>query len=374
MNALEKLTKHAADLAFELPDGTPVVKLGLIATLYFKEGYTAESKQRVAECFERFYKEFAPHLKGQYFGRYKKLTPSNFGKSCSHILATGPNEDVEWLLSSASTALEAAEYSISTLNSFEVHGDKVRSYLKLVMPWSFLSEPSGLERYQEWLVYLCNKVKAEHGYGGLSSILPFDYHSYMPTEFQLAQQYTGLEVDSMAHISTLKLIEHIKGINWFTVLGNTFTERLGGEDAIRHALNGHGDVEVQTYDQGLIIRAGEYPELGAKDDGLPAAYVAVNRVARPVRIPNPDQLHSYSPYGDCFDMESTARWYSRFDQKDSAPTSPARIEAGKRCPQTGYWFSPAQQNSRRYFTQGEIMPEFKDSPWGATIWYWASAT
>ncbi|GAD64941.1 hypothetical protein [Aquipseudomonas alcaligenes] len=56
MNALEKLTKHAADLAFELPDGTPVVKLGLIATLYFKEGYTAESKQRVAECFERFYK------------------------------------------------------------------------------------------------------------------------------------------------------------------------------------------------------------------------------------------------------------------------------------------------------------------------------
>ena len=165
MNALEKLTKHAADLAFELPDGTPVVKLGLIATLYFKEGYTAESKQRVAECFERFYKEFAPHLKGQYFGRYKKLTPSNFGKSCSHILATGPNEEVEWFLSSASTALEAAEYSISTLNSFEVHGDKVRSYLKLVMPWSFLSEPSGLERYQEWLVYLCNKVKAEHGYG-----------------------------------------------------------------------------------------------------------------------------------------------------------------------------------------------------------------
>ncbi|WP_373386866.1 DUF3396 domain-containing protein [Pseudomonas alcaligenes] len=374
MNALEKLTKHAPDLAFELPDGTPVVKLGLIATLYFKEGYTAESKQNVGKCFERFYAEFGTQLKLQVYRRDKKLTSSNFQKSLEQILATQPNEQYYWSLSSSTGMKDAPDFCLSALNSFEVHGDKVRSYLKLVIPWSFLSEPNGVERYREWLIYLCNQVKAEHGYGGLSSTLPYDYDGYMPIEYQLAQQYSGLEVDSMPFASSLELLDHIKGINWFTVLGNTYVERLGGEDAIRHALSGQSDVEVLTYDQGLIIRAGEYPELGAKDDGLPAAYVAVNRVVRPVRIPNPDQLHSYSPYGDCFEMESTARWYSRFDQEDSAPTSPARIEAGKRCPQTGYWFSPAQQNSRRHFTQGEIMPEFEDSPWGATLWYWSGAT
>ena len=54
--------------------------------------------------------------------------------------------------------------------------------------------------------------------------------------------------------------------------------------------------------------------------------------------------------------------------------TPGPIHAGQPCPHTGYWFSPAQHNSRRHFTQGEIMPEFKDSPWGATIWYWSSAT
>ena len=54
--------------------------------------------------------------------------------------------------------------------------------------------------------------------------------------------------------------------------------------------------------------------------------------------------------------------------------TPGPIQAGLSCPHTGYWFSPAQHNSRRYFTQGEIMPEFKGSPWGATIWYWSSAT
>ena len=374
MNALEKLTERAPDLAFELPDGTPVVKLGLIATLYFKEGYTAERKCRVVECFERFYEEFQPQLKWQAGERFHKLSQASFEKQRDFIVRSGPNEQYEWHISSANNEKESRDYSLQSMNSFEVHGDQKRSYIKLVFPWSLLLESDGLAHYQQWLAYLCNQVEAEHGYGGLSSILPYDYDSYMPTEYQLAQQYSGLEVDTFAYSMGRELQEHIKGVNWFTVLGNTYVERLGGEDAIRHALSGHGDVDVQPYDHGLIIRAGMYPELGAQEDGPPAAYVAVNKVVRPVRIPNPDQLHSYSPYGDCFDMESTARWYARFDQEDSVPTTPVRIEAGQPCTRAGYWFSPAQANSRRHFTQGEIMPEFKDSPWGATIWYWASAT
>ncbi|TXI29819.1 MAG: DUF1911 domain-containing protein [Aquipseudomonas alcaligenes] len=54
--------------------------------------------------------------------------------------------------------------------------------------------------------------------------------------------------------------------------------------------------------------------------------------------------------------------------------TPGPVHAGQPCTHTGYWFSPAQHSSRRHFTQGDIMPEFKDSPWGATIWYWTSAT
>lgn len=372
MNALEKLKERAPDLEFELPDGTPVVKLGLIVTLYFKEGYTTESKQKVMECFTRFHQEFGVHLKGHFQERYKKLTPSSFERTRDKILTTEPNEQYEWHLSSAPNAKEAEGYSLSTLNSFEIHGEKKRSYIKLVMPWAVLNEPKGSERYQEWLVYLCNQVTAEHGYGGLSSILPYDYDSYMPTEYQLAQQFSGLEVDSMPHASKSELLEHIKGVNWYTVLGNTCVERLGGEEAIRHALSGRGDIEVSNYDHGLIIRAGQYPELGAVEDGPPAAYVAVNKIVKPVRIPNPDQLHSYSPYGDCFDEESTARWYSRFDQPESSQAIPERIPAGQPCTHAGYWFTPAQANSRRYFAQGEIMPRFEQSDWGETLWYWSA--
>lgn len=371
MNALEKLTKQAPDLVFELPDNTPVVRLGLIATVYFKKGYLLKNKKRVMECFDRFKEEFGQHLKGQFEDRYKKLTDDSFKKTTQKILGTDSNEQYEWHISSAPTASESAEYSLSALNSFEVHGDQKRSYLKITLPWAFLLDADGATRYQNWLVYLCNQVKAEHGYGGLSSVLPYDFDSYMPMEFQLAQQFSGLEVDSMAHNFKRELLDHIKGVNWYTILGKPFVERLGGEDLLRHAFSGRGDIEILSYDNGLIIRAGDLPQLGAENEQLPSAYVAVNRVVKPLRIPNPDQLHTYSPYGNCFEEDSTARWYARFDQEDVQSRTPGRLEAGQPCSMAGYWFSPAQSDSRRYFNQGEILPSFSGSAWGDTLWYWS---
>lgn len=48
-----------------------------------------------------------------------------------------------------------------------------------------------------------------------------------------------------------------------------------------------------------------------------------------------------------------------------------RVVAGEPCTRTGYWFTPAQANSRRDFQQGEIMPSISDSTWGDTFWYWS---
>lgn len=83
MGALKNLIASVPNLEFWLPDNTPVVRLGLIATVYFKEGYLLESKKKVMECFDRFKEEFGQHLKGQFDGRYKKLTDDNFKKNDS---------------------------------------------------------------------------------------------------------------------------------------------------------------------------------------------------------------------------------------------------------------------------------------------------
>jgi hypothetical protein len=372
-NKLEVLAEKAPSLAFELEDGTPVVKLGLIVSLYFSEGYSAEVKQRVVECFARFKNEFGHLLKGQFNKNYKKFSSDGFEKIKNKVISAKPNEKYEWEVSSAPSISEAAGYSLSVLSSQEVHGDSVRSFLKMTLPWEILEEVGGVNFYHGWLLYLCNQVQADHGYGGLSSTLPYDHYKYAPMEMQLAQQYSGLEVDSLLISFSLELIDSIKGVNWYTVLSTRFVERLGGVDALAHAFSNHGHIQLFNYSGGVVIRAGEYPELGGKDGNNPKAYVAVNRVIRPLRISNPEQLQTCSSYGDTFDEEGTVRWYARFDEKEPPSTMPGRLAAGEPCSVTGYWSSPAQTNSLQKFEQGEIMPEFKGSSWGATFWYWSSA-
>lgn len=54
----------------------------------------------------------------------------------------------------------------------------------------------------------------------------------------------------------------------------------------------------------------------------------------------------------------------------SEPKRPS-VAAGLPCPENGFWFTPAKVGSRRYFTKGEVMPDFK-SDFGSTIWQWDS--
>ncbi|SFP37332.1 protein of unknown function [Geopseudomonas sagittaria] len=63
--------------------------------------------------------------------------------------------------------------------------------------------------------------------------------------------------------------------------------------------------------------------------------------------------------------------YARNLTPPAGSTQIGRVEAGQPCPRAGYWFTPAQANSRRHFQQGELMPCFIGSSWGDTLWYWS---
>jgi|GEM_PF-4253058 len=59
------------------------------------------------------------------------------------------------------------------------------------------------------------------------------------------------------------------------------------------------------------------------------------------------------------------------EAQGTAPLIPSsgRCEAGQPCPQAGIWWTPAKPDARRAFVQGEAMPDFPGSSYGATIWY-----
>ena len=45
-----------------------------------------------------------------------------------------------------------------------------------------------------------------------------------------------------------------------------------------------------------------------------------------------------------------------------------RCPANQPCPKSGYWFTLAKADSRAYFKQGDIMPNYPNNHWGQVIW------
>lgn len=45
-----------------------------------------------------------------------------------------------------------------------------------------------------------------------------------------------------------------------------------------------------------------------------------------------------------------------------------RCPADQPCPKSGYWFTQAKSDSRAYFKQGDLMPDYPNNNWGEVIW------
>lgn len=136
---------------------------------------------------------------------------------------------------------------------------------------------------------------------------------------------------------------------------------------------------------GLWIELGEL-DLYPVENGVPDLLVKANRLIRPIRCDGLNLLTLHPWDGDPnprFDYESSRRWLARFDEdsdwpnpqlrKEAPPASYARDErvlGGQSCPRTGWWFTPAKSNSRAFFQEGDIMPNFRGNDYGTVIWQW----
>ncbi len=88
-------------------------------------------------------------------------------------------------------------------------------------------------------------------------------------------------------------------------------------------------------------------------------------------IEDDSSLHKYLYYPK--DMVAWARENAeRFKDggKGAPPKQRSNVAANQPCPEAGWWFTPAQCNSRRYFKQGEVMPSV-GGDYGATFWQWS---
>lgn len=430
LTPLQALSRYQEDLSVRLADNSMGVLPGVIGTVFFERGSQPEVRQAILDCFDRFAEMFGEHLKGGKDtdeGKFTKRDAKGIEKIRRAIIDTPSHLAVSVVRSSATDQDTAAEYDIATLTGTASSRDYVSprgwtakkgqesglSYLKFNVPMDLVTTDDGIAQYEAFLRYVCNKLVVRGGYGGLAPILPYSYHRYMPQEWALAERFSGLEIDSTAHFQAREYSPisyegeskeemtafypglhpgakvgrwgFIKSVNWYTILGELFIERLGGEVAIREKLD-RPDIHIERANACLMIRAGDFPRLGAPEEGLPEPYVFVNSVLRVLRDPKPDALHTYIPDLPSADVKNARKWVARFDLPNAQPIpepptivpppvnrEPARqsVRGGSACPEAGWWHTPAKAGSRRHFEVGEIMPVIEGSSWGTTNWHWS---
>ncbi|MBS9439053.1 DUF3396 domain-containing protein [Photorhabdus noenieputensis] len=349
-------------------DGLTVSRLGLSITLFFKQGYTLEKKQRILACYRRFREEFGTQLRfhTHELKGLKKYSPENIAKVEEGILNQKKNQPSSWDVSDARNLYEAPRYLMHYLDSDEADGDDSSSYLSLVLPWDYLKEQEGMSRFMAWLDFLCEQLEPDSGDCGYCLVLPRDYHDYFPLEYQLAQRYPSLQVNSAVHTAKLQYGHSIRGINWITLLSKRFVNRLGGEYWIRHVLRPYRDVVISSYSDGLIIRAGQYPDLTPLPGSVPESYFAINQLIRPIRV-TPREGHSLHFYGEGhFNSTSTLAWYARYDR---GPLQVTPLRGDHPALVSGIWQTDSLPDKQYFFAQGAMAFDVEGAEKGTTLWH-----
>lgn len=311
------IEKWLPEISVKYKDGSPAVKLGLIITVFFKNGHTAEVRRKMVECVDRYYTEFKTYLKKTMGSRWGNITEKSYARDRQAVLDSTPEEIFSWYLGSADTDYHAPEYEILIMGKRIFHNENDRSVIKLTLPFSLLKEPDGKQRYQEWLMTLCNTFEVESGYAGLSFVLPYAFERMFPYEYRLAQRFPGVMVDSIGTLEGMGAAVSLKGPCWYTILGKPWLEKLGGTEKLMYRLAKTPEIEFLSYNNGIVLKAGKLPPgLGeTRSEELPPLLVKVNQMIKPVRFNGTRSLHFYSEYKDFqFDNESTMKWYRRFDE------------------------------------------------------------
>lgn len=293
-------------------DGTPVVKVVLLATVYFAGGHQPEVRAAVAECFERFQAVCGEHLRWakhpQTLGWHRVDDPE-LPTPRQWLNQAPPNTAWQLYLHGGDQPEACSDFVARGLGS--PGWENLLSYFSVALPLDWYADHPG--SFRELVGEFCRRLQPVSGYGGFG-IMESPASARMarqePEVRRLAERFPGLEVDR-PYTHTLYLDKGIKGVNWLTILGKRWLQEAGGEERLREALP--PPFVFDPYPGGLLIQAGRMPQTGGMaTEPVPPLYQTINRVLQPISIRKHRAFH-YDGL-DRFDKAASERWLGRFDR------------------------------------------------------------
>jgi hypothetical protein len=286
--------------------------IALVVSLYFVDLPIDDARERVASVVELYADGAKDKLAWGSNPKTKRATKLE-GSSTLDVRGwmrrLRVQDDFEPVFKGGKGLRDADPYTLMALS----HGKAMAGYgglfFSLPLEWA-VGRPKG--SFLALVLQACTALHALHGCAGFGLVVPPSEHGGgKPMGFAapLAARFKGLEMGNPAlDADEFGEANVIKGVNWLTVVGDSFVERLGGREALTRDL-GDGIV-VHPYESGVVIQAGSLPGFGDVNKGTRLTeYERVAAVLKPVRATKMEPL----AWNHGFDEDRTAEWLARFD-------------------------------------------------------------
>ena len=393
-----------------------VMKLSLGVTLYFYKGHTLKVREQMPKIVKAYYDLYGKHITGGYIMKTEESVPKQraFNQKLIEKSLDSKiwNDVTEVIMLNWSTELleDCSGYCFDIYVNNPLF-DEDLSCIHASILYSHINE---LEGFKKFIELICSLIPLHSGYAGFFLELPEQNWAYMYHQTNAAHRFYGCEVDEFILVkgtllepiseaaiaiaeqaladglNPLQFANGIKGINWLTILGQPFVERMGGIDELQNKTTPYG-LSIKTIGENTIIQAGELPDLcDAEDLPMNPYYVAVNHILEPIRKDSIGSLHTGDMFGrPVMGDAASDQWLHRFDQypmPDMTPHQPPEPEnpkvvappsrytgysvaEGQVCQETGYYECPRQQGRTILLMQGQPLKGEKHNEMGAIIWY-----
>ena len=299
-------------------DGRVALRIGLVATMFLAEPWTQSVRDAVTEAAAEYLRQFREHLrwaKGPNTGHVRALDKGKVRFPRDWLPQHEDGESWNFGFSGGETEESASEFLLSAMGRSRASKDS--GYFQIYLPLTWFAEHPGT--FQEFVLRLAKRLRPLSGYAGIGVLEPLDVYDrqpYMATVRQIAERFPGLEVES-TYVHVIHLGEGIKGVNWLTLLGERWTQQIGGLDYLRIRLG--DDFKLTPYDGGVMIQAGPKPQIGDVTKSCwPQHYITLAKVLKPIQIKEHYAFHLGDPDpsgAPRMDSEASEAWLFRFDGK-----------------------------------------------------------
>ena len=365
--ALKRIESLEPDFQYINGDNNQiVVTVGFVACFYFWGGHTPHKRDALASCFEAYDSAYGEQLvwacnpdSWQPIELAKKTLPS----LREYIATLDEDDGIEWHVSSGNEPDAAAEYVACCMTERGWQNGEI-SCFQFHVPYTHPFDSEKWRILDELMMFCLDRLAPFHGTAGLAVVTEEQGINWEPEVLDLATRYRALHLEDISGDAT-PAPDGIKGVNWFTFVGDLLAERLGGPNAFAAYCQRFG-IEPIRSSNGFIIRAGETPQLGPIDEPPPDDYVRANAAIRPLRNGRYGSMGSGSIDGELrFNRCTSDLWIRRFDGPDiwppvsfaglprgpvgTPPNKKVRLDTGKPCSVHGRY--------RRYPIDPELFNE-----------------